>query len=254
MIEILETDNIDDGREKENENFTECGNHIADESIHVTPAKTETWDETGADLTAHMTDHNNPHGVTPAQIGAAAASDLASALDARGGKNLLLNRCQALTAYGVTATINDDGDIVLNGTATSNGILYANIETGQSNLSLQYGTKRWFTNGDYVAGSGIGGVRIQIFPYNGAGDYGAVQQSAFDGSATSITINDIYAYNHARLYITSGSVFDNAVVRPYVVPKDLYDISPDYVPYSPTTSDLQKQIDALTARIAALEA
>lgn len=229
--------------------------HIVDTDIHTTAADKATWDETGADLTAHMQDHNNPHGVTYEHIGAAAASDLASALDARGGKNLLLNRCQARTIYGVTATINDARYIVLNGTATGNVLLYTNMATGSIDTSTQYGTKRWFPNGDYVVACGVPGVRIQIFGYNSSNDYMPnTQQSSSSGDATNITVNDSYAYNHARLFITSGSVFDNAVVRPYVVPKDLYDISPDYVPYSPTTSDLQKQIDALTARIAALEA
>lgn len=56
------------------ENAAAAALHIADESIHVTPAKTETWDETGADLTAHMQDKTNPHDVTAAQVGAAPVS------------------------------------------------------------------------------------------------------------------------------------------------------------------------------------
>lgn len=74
MNELLGSGNIGEDREKINENFEECAGHIADESIHVTTAKKETWDETGADLTAHMQDKTNPHDVTAEQVGAAPVS------------------------------------------------------------------------------------------------------------------------------------------------------------------------------------
>lgn len=68
MIDLLETNNIGDDMDTINANFTEAAEHAADTAIHTTTAEKETWDETGADLTGHMTNTNNPHGTTAAQV------------------------------------------------------------------------------------------------------------------------------------------------------------------------------------------
>lgn len=83
-----------------NANFAEAAAHAADDDVHVTAAEKETWDETGADLTGHMTNTNNPHGTTAAQV---PYSNTSSGMAAETAQAALDELCTVSARTSVTA-------------------------------------------------------------------------------------------------------------------------------------------------------
>ena len=154
-----------------------------------------------------------------------------------------------ITKNGITATFQSDGGIKLNGTNTIGVfVLIWNMaypeSTGSGNENDH---EKHVPNGSYILKStGTADASIQI---SGSSDTGS---SVLIGSASEtdaeITIDDTYAYNHVRMRIGAGASFNDTVIYPMLVPKGV-EVS-GFVPYRLT---LQKQIDALTARIEALE-
>ena len=127
------------------------------------------------------------------------------------GANLLENTAKSNTVYGITYTVNADGTINANGTATNH--VYINIKL---NFVLEAG-KTYILNG-----CPTGGSDSTYFIYlNGKSkrDYGSgVSYSETDGSTTDIVIA-----------IRQGTTLNNLVFKPMVRYADNTDDT--YVPY-----------------------
>ena len=136
------------------------------------------------------------------------------------GKNFLgVKKGTSGTSGGVTATINEDGSITLNGTATSNAVVIGNLATGYFGSGAgQNDGKKHIPNGQYIMTTGLTtniGVRLQVYGTNqssGVGDIQAIIQSAV---GSTFTIDDTYAYNYARLFVEAGT-YDNVTIKPMI--------------------------------------
>ena len=148
----------------------------------------------------------------------------------RTGKNVLKSVGQTNTGKGVTATVNADGTVTLNGTATEDVIVIYNFEydTG-GNPSRQNIAKKCIPNGEYTVSLGTDNTNyaFQIYGSNNAGT-GDVHQ-LFSGRNGSLIIDDTYAYNWVRLYVANGAVSDNTVLYPMIRPASISDDT--YEPY-----------------------
>ena len=134
------------------------------------------------------------------------------------GKNFLgVKKGTSGTSGGVTATINEDGSITLNGTATSNAVVIGNLATGYFGSGAgQNDGKKHIPKGQYIMTTGLTtniGVRLQVYGTNqssGVGDISAIIQTAVE---SMFTIDDTYAYNYARLFVEAGT-YDNVTIKP----------------------------------------
>lgn len=156
--------------------------------------------------------------------------------------NLLQNKCVRRTVYGVTATVNEDGTITLNGTATRDIIMYNDIATGATSAeTLPF--VRHYRAGKYILSGGLGTrARLQYCRYNSGSDIAVL------GYEGLITDDGAVPYNCIRLMITNGSTFNNETVSPMLAYSDTTVES--YVPYTPNVAEY---IANLEARITALE-
>lgn len=148
-------------------------------------------------------------------------------------KNLLKHNVTTQTVNGVTFTVNSDGTLTANGTASSSAIVRFNYF---SNLSIP--------DGEYVlsgcpAGGSASTYRLDITRSPGS--------SINDiGSGVTFEVGGSYTPNEIRLVILSGTVCDNLTFKPMICTKAAWDISRSYVTYRPS-------YDELVARVVALE-
>lgn len=147
-------------------------------------------------------------------------------------KNLLKNNAVTQTVSGVTFTVNSDGSVTVNGTNTSSstganfeicgfknygtGKLTASLNSTDSNLYMSVFDKSWI---------GIGSVCDEEITWD-------------NGNKERVV----------RLAVKPGATINNVTVYPMIRYTDITDST--YEPYKPS---LQEQINALTARISALE-
>lgn len=142
-----------------------------------------------------------------------------------GAKNLLKNTAATQTLSGVTFTVQADGTIIANGTATASAILRLNYF---SNLNL--------SNGNYVlsgcpAGGSANTYRLDITRNPGS--------SINDiGNAIEFEVGGSYTPNEIRCVILSGTVCNNLTFKPMICTKAEWDISHEYAPYALTNPEL----------------
>ena len=153
-------------------------------------------------------------------------------------KNLLLNNCSNKTRNGITATVNDDGSITLNGTNTTSttAVLYWNMQTGATTDTVvgQYtGNRKWLPNGRYILSSLTAGVYLQmVFSEDNETERRYAGGSNGD-SLFEITDDDKYVWT--RLRIVSGASFDNVTVYPMIRLAEITDDT--YEPYRPSIEE-----------------
>ena len=147
-------------------------------------------------------------------------------------KNLLKNTASTTTVNNVTFTVNSDGSITAKQTTTAPGNAIINVAT---NITLNPGT--YILTGDNeIKKSGYGEIRFYI---NGT-TYAANTAHTFD---EEVTISAV------RIFVWSGvNINGSKTIYPMLRLADILDDT--YEPYQPS---LQEQIEALEARIAALE-
>ena len=154
------------------------------------------------------------------------------------GKNFLgVKKGTSGTSGGVTATINEDGSITLNGTATSNTVVIGNLAIGYFGWGAgQNDGKKHIPNGRYIIATGLTiniGVRLQVYGTNqssGIGDISAIIQTAVE---SMFTIDDTYAYNYVRLFVEAGT-YDNVTIKPMI--RLASETDPTYEPYQGQTT------------------
>lgn len=119
----------------------------------------------------------------------------------RTGKNLLPKTKRASsTTNGVQITVNDDGTILLNGTASANIII--GFPTNPETLD--------FPNGEYVLSGGVAS-NIYITLYDGTDNTG-IRRSCFATPVSfTLTSGHIYA---PRLVMQSGATANNVTIYP----------------------------------------
>lgn len=115
-------------------------------------------------------------------------------------ENLLPNNIISQTLYGVEITKNKDGSVKLNGTSTNafNLVLVndLSLSTNQYTMSLK---------------NRIIGIGIYAYVNN---ELKAFVSASLNDESTTFTLNENTIFNEIRLYVPSGSSFNNLVVYP----------------------------------------
>ena len=131
------------------------------------------------------------------------------------GKNKLPNNATSQTINGVNFTVNDDGTVVANGTATANATLILN--SGRD----------WFNEtGTFVYnGCPSGGATNKYFlRYGGTNTYNDL------GDGVNITENDASVYKYCQITVNSGISVNNLVFKPMIRLASITDDT--YEPYT----------------------
>lgn len=111
------------------------------------------------------------------------------------------------TTNGVTTTVNADGSITLNGTATANGLFAFLPNFGSRTIPIT--AEQSYTISGLTGGSALTYyLEAEIMNDDATVNY----MNVFDGSRTTVAAKN----GMARTYVTfkTGAVFDNLVVRP----------------------------------------
>ena len=179
-----------------------------------------------ASVTDSDYEHFTPYAATNRQLTEQAApiDDMNNIL---GAKNLLPNKATTQVVNGITYTVNEDGSITADGTATSNASLYL---AGVQSVGL-YNLKK----GQYILSDGNNGYSNEIYmqihkyesPYT---SYGGTRY----GAKTFTLPEDVNVV--ARIFIANGVTVSNLTFKPMIRPASIKDES--YVPYSKTNSEL----------------
>lgn len=145
-----------------------------------------------------------------------------------GAKNMLPNNATTRTINGITFTVNNDGSVTVNGTASSVASLFL-IGSTSAWGSNQY--KNCILNG---------------CPSGGSNDsYRIVMQTSSDGSAISKTyledgngvlIDDDNQYCKIYIRIAGGYTANNLIFKPMIRPSRIKDDT--YAPYAQTNKEL----------------
>jgi hypothetical protein len=147
-----------------------------------------------------------------------------------GPKNKLKNPHTSSTKNGVTITVNSDGSVLMNGTATADVslILPVTLKSGHYILS------------GCPSGGGSGtNYRMPIRKIDGN-----VYVGADFGNSFSFVVEEETSYN-VLIYIPNAVVCDNLLFKPMICTKAEWDISHEYVPYRPSYDELIAMIEAL---------
>lgn len=139
-----------------------------------------------------------------------------------GSKNLLPNKATTQTINGVTFTINSDGSVTANGTATSN----AEIDIA-TNVPL---------NGDYILSDDFAGISGQYWAFANV-DNGE-RQYILTSKEMPITISNKLDYFRVKVF--SGVTADNITFKPMI--RLATDSDSTYQPYAMTNKELTKQV------------
>lgn len=152
-------------------------------------------------------------------------------------KNLLKNRCGSRTSSGVTAAVNANGTITLNGTSEKAFVLYASVSDGINNPG-DTPLKKVFPDGEYYLSGGISGkAYMQFFSF----DETRTGKLQYGGK---VTVNGDYPYNCVRITVDGGKTFDNEIIYPMLRCADITDDT-----YEPYKSSVEERLAALEAAI-----
>lgn len=118
-------------------------------------------------------------------------------------KNLLPVEFDTVTQNGVTVTVNGDGSITLNGTATANTeLILAGTDT---NTAMLFSLRQGIT---YVK-SGLGDLTLKLYEYDGT------DRTLIDSNGNgTLTVNSITRVTEATLYIPSGKELNKVTISP----------------------------------------
>ena len=136
------------------------------------------------------------------------------------GKNFLeVKKGVSGTVEGVTATVNEDGSITLNGTSTRDVVVIGNLATGFFTAgAAQNDGKKHIPNGQYIITTGLTtniGVRLQVYGTNQSSGVGGISTIIQTTVESTLTIDDTYTYNYARLFVEAGT-YDNVTIKPMI--------------------------------------
>lgn len=147
-----------------------------------------------------------------------------------GAKNLLKNNAVTATINGVTFTVNSDGTITANGTATGGDALFnlcfEEAFTDLVNIPL-------ILSG-CPSGGGLNKYGFQIYRNtNPIIEYG-------EGANITVLSSDLSNNIRARILVWNGTTVNNIVFKPML--RLASDTDPTYVPYAMTNSELTSKI------------
>lgn len=130
------------------------------------------------------------------------------------GRNLLKNMATSTTVNGVSFTVNDDGSVLVNGTATADAVFkIVPIATTFSQNLILYPNKKYTLSdsaGDYI------NYFTQLVIKDVAGNKTWYNTSG----AINISVNAIASLYTAQLYVRAGVTVNNVLFKPQLVVED----------------------------------
>ena len=138
----------------------------------------------------------------------------------RCGKNLCPNYVTAQTVSGVTFTVNGDGSITSNGTATASIWMY--VSKQESDFNLPVGA--YTLSGISAAGSGC---QLIDYTYTAGGTF--ITNFSDTGSGKTINVTDATVKHRVQIYIPNGTSLNDFVFRPMI--RNASDTDSSYEPY-----------------------
>lgn len=157
---------------------------------------------TASGAVASFDDGANNEPVQDLQIAIEPVQDLhgySNPWPAGGGKNLLRTTLETRTLAGITATVKDDGSIILNGTSTD--VVYFNINNSLDTTAL---------SGKIFKANAISGVTYRI-----GASYASMLQNLYSGS-DDIAIADNGSGLSLFVRINIGVTFNNTAIQPRI--------------------------------------
>ena len=139
------------------------------------------------------------------------------------GKNLLKNMASSAIINGINFTVNSDGSVLVNGTATDDAILrlVPIATTFSQNLILSPSKK-------YTLSDSVGNYTdyfTQFVMQNADG----TKQWYNTGKDTDISINAIVSLYTATIYVRKGKTLNNVLFKPQIVVKDSTNLFEQYI-------------------------
>lgn len=171
------------------------------------------WDETEVDVFGDLHIHNrdNPY----------VWQDVMAGFDAvfanYGQKNLLPLDCSTTTSNGITYTVNSDGSIKVNGTASTTS--FFNLSDA---FELESG-REYIMSGTHVANDGI---QIHL-------RYASQAETIARASEEDVTFTAPSSAIYPYIIVSSGTTLDNVTVYPMI--RDARIASEEFVPFAPNT-------------------
>lgn len=159
-----------------------------------------------------------------------------------GAKNILKNTATTQTLSAVTFTVNADGSVTVNGTATgSTGLRVVGVQG-----SGAYADATPIPRGNYVVyPSNTGNPRIRWgIGITTASDATRDVTYIYDTPVRFEVTNDTTRYDFT-LAVTNGEECNGETLYPMICTADDYAASPAYVPYVPTMLELYQMIQTL---------
>lgn len=134
------------------------------------------------------------------------------------------------TASGVSFTVNNDGSITVNGTATDN--VFFNIVYKSSDLKLDVGRK-------YIL-SGLANVFVSLRLLDNSFNSVEVFDCSYTKDSITFAPTKEYMYVTCYIYVSNGTTIDNVTIHPMLrdasITDDTYEI------YTPNIKDIVKNI------------
>ena len=153
-----------------------------------------------------------------------------------GAKNLLKITATSQTINGVTFTVNADQTVTVNGTNTGTGAATFVLVPNQQAILIPDGNY-WFSGCPQGGGSGTFDLRWYHYSSNA---------SAYDrGSGATIRKSGNTTDSNIAIVVMAGVTVNNITFKPMLCTAEDYDVSPEFVPYTPTMRELYEMILAL---------
>lgn len=185
----------------------------------------------------HPTDTSRQAALSASQLEATNSgitnAELVELVDS-GAKNLANISFGTVTESGVTAVVNADGSITLNGTRTSSSayIFQASITPIKIKNNTSYVCK----------GTNNSGVRVQVIGFS----EDETEYRLLTNTNTDITFDsENWHHYYVRILLTGTATLSDVTIYPMCCLKTAWDISQAFVPYSPSNAELYKMIKAL---------
>ena len=176
--------------------------------------------------------------VLDARQGKVLGDEVEALVNVYGSKNLLLNNAVTQTINGVTFTVNSDGSVIANGTATG----------GNASLFIEPVNSPYKTNIKGMVLSGCTGgsdetysIRMEV-SNDGSTYAGSVQN--FDGD---LVLSGYNYFGPAHIIVRSGVTVNNVLFKPMIRDARIKDDT--YVPYAMTNKALTDSVAQLNSAI-----
>ena len=167
-------------------------------------------------------------------------------------KNFLQTKPLTFSKHGITATVNADGTITLDGTNTNSGafILLTNLRAGGIETAQEFDNYRLLPAGEYILSGGAsdGGAKIQLRLAEEPNSIGDVYYSTpADGGEVRFTVTEAQKYSYTKLYTAKEATFDHVTIYPMIRDARISDDS-----YEPYRQSVEERLAALEAVLSAV--